>query len=276
MIMNLHTHTHHSPDGGSESVADRLALAESIGLQIMAVTDHCEVNRYYPAEHYHAVASQVFDYDSQAVMEGSLAETTACKGTNPNVKLLCGVELGQIPQEPELSQRLYNDPRLDLVIGSVHELPNMADFYFLDYTNPDMKPLITAYFDEVLALAQTDAWDILGHLTYGMRYMPNRADYDITPHLPIIDEIFRTVIAKGKAIELNGSMLKSPAPFTDPDLTLLKRYRSLGGQYLTISTDAHHGAYLDYRMNELEQMAADAGFTHLTYFERHQPMLVSL
>lgn len=276
MLMDLHTHTHHSFDGAPQTVAERIARAEALGLRWMAVTDHVEINRFYPAEHYGAVETEVWNYDGQRAFEGSLAEVTAEKANCRSVTLLCGAEIGQMPQEPELAAKLYADPRLDLVIGSVHELPQRPDFYFLDYSKEDIPALVTAYFDEVLRLAQIDTWDILAHLTYGLRYLPCRAEYDLTPHLPVIDEIFRTVIAKGKAIELNGSGLKSTPEFTDPALPLIRRYHELGGRYLTLSTDAHDTKYLGCRMNELEDMARAAGFTELTVFRKHQPELIPL
>ena len=135
---------------------------------------------------------------------------------------------------------------------------------------------MTAYFEEVLRLAQTDCYDILAHLTYGLRYLPNRRAYDLTPHLDLIDEILKTVIAKGKAIELNGSGLRKPQPYIDPDLILVKRYRDLGGEHLTISTDAHDTKYLGFGVDLLEDMARTAGFSRLTVFQKHEPFYVPL
>jgi len=276
MIMDLHTHTRHSPDAAQDTVAERVLAAQKLGLKYMAITDHVEINRYYPASYYHAQETEEFLYDSEAVFAGSVAETVSEQERSAPVTLLCGVEIGQIPQNIPLSEALYRDPRIDLVIGSVHELPGRADFYFLDYGKENIPSLMTAYFEEVLRLAKTDCYDILAHLTYGLRYLPDRADYDLTPHFPVIDEIFSEVIKKGKALELNGSNLKAENPFTDPDISLIRRYRELGGKYLTLSTDAHQTRHLGYQMDKLEHMAKMAGFTELTYFCKHQPILVSI
>lgn len=276
MIMNLHTHTHHSPDGAPQTVAERVCAAEALGLRYMAVTDHVEINRYYPAAHYGAEESAQFFYDGGGVFERSAAETAAAQAESGSVKLLCGAEIGQIPQDTEKSALIYNDPRVDLIIGSVHELPARPDFYFLDYETEDIPALVTAYFEELYRLAQTDCWDVLAHLTYGLRYLPNRRAYDLTPHLELIDEILKTVIRKDKAIELNGSGLRKPQPYIDPDLVLVRRYRELGGRYLTISTDAHDTAYLGYGIDLLEDMARTAGFSELTWFEKHEPRTVKL
>ncbi len=275
MIMNLHTHTHHSPDA-HQTVAERVEAANRLGLRFMAVTDHVEINRYYPAEYYHAEPSDMYFYNGKGVFEDSMASVAAAQADCAPLVLLAGAEVGQIPQDPEKSALIYQDPRVDLVIGSVHELPGRPDFYFLNYDEEDIPALVTAYFEEVLRTAQSDCYDILGHLTYGLRYLPDRRAYDLTPHLELIDEILMTVIRKQKAIELNGSGLRKPKLYIDPDLVLVKRYRELGGRYLTISTDAHDTQYLGYGVDLLEDMARTAGFSELTVFRKHEPFTVSL
>ena len=277
MIMNLHTHTCHSYDGADETVAERVQAAKALGLQIMAVTDHVELNRYYPAEAYGAEENEQFTYHFSDAYAQSVYFTEKEQQRCEGLKLLCGAEFGQIMQAPDIANALYQaDTRLDIVLASVHELNGMPDFYYLDYSKLDIPALITQYFDEVLATAQTDCYDVLAHLTYPLRYIPDRQAYDITPHLPVIDEIFRTLIAKEKALELNGSGLRYDKPFTDPDLPLIHRFREMGGKYLTVSTDAHSEKYLGFGIDKLEEMARQAGFSALTYFEKHQPHFVPL
>ena len=275
MIMDLHTHTHHSPDA-QDTVAERVEKANTLGLRIMAITDHCELNHYYPAAYYGETPSARVMHNGRQTFEGSVEETLAMQSRCGDLLLLCGTELGQIPQEPMIAKTLYEDPRIDFAIGSIHELPGMEDFYFLDYPSLCIRDLITQYFDEVLRVAQSDFYDVLAHLTYGLRYLPDRAGYDLTPHLPVIEEIFRAVIAKDKALEFNGSGLKAELQYTDPDLFLLRKYRELGGKRITLSTDTHAKEYLAYRMNDLEQLARELGFTHVTYYQKHKPVEIPL
>lgn len=277
MLMDLHTHTHHSPDAEADTVSERAARASALGLRFIAVTDHVEINRWLPAADYGKTETEEFVYDSRAVFEGSVAEICAVQEQSTGVRLLCGAEVGQIPQDIALAEALYRDPRLDLVIGSVHELPDMPDFFFLDYDSLDVPALIQAYFEEELRLARTDCYDILGHLTYGLRYLPERMKpFPLEPYFPVIDEIFRTLIAKDKALELNGSGLKSEHPFTDPGLSLIRRYHDLGGRLLTLSTDAHANCNVGRGMSLMEEMARAAGFTELTWLEKHTPQFVKL
>ena len=275
MIMNLHTHTHNSPDA-KQTVAERVKAANQLGLRFMAITDHVEINRYYPAEYYHAEESEMYFYDGCGVFARSAAETAAAQADCTPLRLLFGAEIGQIPQDTEKAALIYNDPRVDFVLGSVHELPCMPDFYFLDYSKEDIPALVTAYFEEVLRLARTDCWDVLAHLTYGMRYLPDRRAYDLTPHRALIDEILQTVIRKNKALEFNGSGLRKPQPYIDPELTILRRYFDLGGRNITISTDAHDTKYLGFGLDLLEDMVRAVGFTELTWFDKHEPRKVAL
>lgn len=275
MLMDLHTHTYHSPDA-ENTVAERVAAAQHMGLQIMAITDHCEVNHYHPAEYYHETPCDEIFHNGKSIFEHSVAETVALQDRCDDLLLLCGTELGQIPQCPEIAQKLYHHPQVDIVIGSIHELPHLPDFYFIDYHVHDISQLMQRYFDEVLALARTDYYDVLAHLTYALRYLPDRKSYDLSPHLPTIDEIFITLIQKDKALEFNGSGLHTRQEYTDPDLFLLQRYFDLGGRHLTLATDAHSTAHLGYRMQDMEKIAKSIGFTELTYFRKHQPYSVQL
>lgn len=276
MLTDLHTHTRHSYDAADETVAERIAAAKRLGLRAMAVTDHVEVNRFYPAIYYGESETEEFTYNFREAFARSLEETDRAKAGCGDLLLLCGAELGQCPQEPELSRALYGDPRLDLVIGSVHELPHKADFYFLDYAHENIPELMTAYFEEVLRLAESDCYDVLAHLTYGLRYLPDRAAYDLTPHLDVIDAIFDAVIRRGRALELNGSGLRYDPPYTDPDLSLIQRYYARGGRLLTLGTDAHETRFLGRGLDRLEEAVRQIGFTELTCFVRHEPVFFPL
>ena len=55
MLLDCHTHTHNSPDADNKSVADLCRRAVEMGLDTLAVTDHCEANRFYSMEYYNAV-----------------------------------------------------------------------------------------------------------------------------------------------------------------------------------------------------------------------------
>lgn len=56
----------------------------------------------------------------------------------------------------------------------------------------------------------------------------------------------------------------------------MKRFKEVGGRYITFGSDAHH--YYDVGKNIADgmEMAKAAGFTYLTIYEQHVPMLVPI
>ena len=91
MLIDCHNHTHNSPDGENESVLCRCARAAELGIGVLAVTDHCEVNRFFSLAHYGVEPNGYDTYDFGRDFELSMQENTAAKEHAPaGVKLLCG------------------------------------------------------------------------------------------------------------------------------------------------------------------------------------------
>lgn len=278
MLIDCHNHTHNSPDGAEESVLCRCARAAELGIGVLAVTDHCEVNRFFSLAHYGVEPNGYDTYDFGRDFELSMQENTAAKAKAPEgVKLLCGIELGQATHELALAEHIYADVRLDFVIGSMHQLPGWDDFAFLDYSKVDAAALFHENLQEIARLARTDTYDVLGHITYALRYMAAAGvQLELAPYREELAEIFRIVIAKDKGIEINTSGLRQAYGDCFPNLECLKLYRELGGKILTIGSDAHTNADLGKGIARELEIAREAGFTEITYFEKHEPQFIRL
>ena len=50
----------------------------------------------------------------------------------------------------------------------------------------------------------------------------------------------------------------------------------LGGEYITIGSDAHFTEHVGAGINEGFAIAEAAGFEYVTYFEKHKPTLVRI
>ena len=274
MLIDCHNHTHNSPDGAEESVLCRCARAAELGIGVLAVTDHCEVNRFFSLAHYGVEPNGYDTYDFGRDFELSMQENTAAKAKAPEgVKLLCGIELGQATHELALAEHIYADVRLDFVIGSMHQLPGWDDFAFLDYSKVDAAALFHENLQEIARLARTDTYDVLGHITYALRYMAAAGvQLELAPYREELAEIFRILIAKDKGIEINTSGLRQAYGDCFPNLECLKLYRELGGKILTIGSDAHTNADLGKGIPR----GLEAGFTEITYFEKHEPQFIRL
>ncbi len=279
ILTDCHTHTEISPDSDA-ALFSMCQKAQELGLQAYAVTDHIELCRYYPQGYYQAKPRNEEDFfDYAARWEQSMQQNTLAKALlSGKLNFISGIELGEPNADFSLAESLYQDKRLDFVIASLHELPDKLDFYFLDYQQEDTDRLLEAYFSVLLEISRKDCFDVLGHVTYPLRYIAGDAGIPVNMELyhEMLAECFKAVIQNGKGIELNtsGYRQKYGKPF--PDEELLKLYRDLGGKILTLGSDAHKPEDLGSGIAQGTKLAQSCGFDRICYFLQHEPHFIKL
>lgn len=277
--IDCHTHTEISPDSEAK-FADMLAAAQNAGLAAYAVTDHIELCRYYPQGYYKARPRNGEDFFNYAERwERSMTQNSLAKDLcGGKMQFISGIELGEPDVDFALGESLYRDKRLDFTIASLHELQGKLDFYFLDYRKEDVGALLTRYFDTLLSIAKWGYYDVLGHITYPLRYIEGDAGIpvDMTAYRDVIAEIFKAVIAGGKGIELNTSGYRQSYGKPFPDAQLLRLYRDLGGRILSLGSDAHRPEDVAGGIAQGAALAQSAGFDQVCCFVQHEPHFISL
>ena len=90
------------------------------------------------------------------------------------------------------------------------------------------------------------------------------------------ERILRQAIADGKGIELNTSSFKYGLPDLMPSRRILRFYRELGGELLTIGSDSHETVHLGDHIREVRPVLRDLGFRPFCTFERMKPVFHDL
>ncbi|MBQ2847566.1 MAG: histidinol-phosphatase HisJ family protein [Clostridia bacterium] len=266
-IVDLHTHTDNSFDG-NHSTMYLCETAYMKGIRAIAFTDHLEMDAFY-RDNFNRTAIQSF------------FEVAKARSAFSGKLLVCvGAELGQAVYDKEISEKLLNTMKYDFVIGSIHNLPNIQDFYYMDFSNEsiDYMDLLSQYFDWELKLAQWDKFDTLAHLTYPLRYIVGKygKNVDMAKFGEIIDEILLTLIKNKKSLELNTAGLRQPIGITSPDESILKRYKELGGKLLTIGSDAHYAEHLGAGIEQGYELALKCGFDKIALYQDRTPTLIPI
>lgn len=278
-LIDCHTHTQFSMDSEAD-INDCIRKAIDIGLSAYAVTDHCECSTWYTENHYSN--KENFDYFNYAQdFYNSVSAVTELKEKYKNFNLICGVEMGQATQDIEVAEKIISDERLDFIIGSMHQLKGEKDFYYIDYENMSMDEiynLLERYFKEVYQLCKMDCFDVLGHLTYCMRYMKccNGINPDISRFDEIIAESFRILAQNGKGIEINTSGIRQGFGDVFPSLKYVKLFRDMGGEILSIGSDSHYVDDIGKNVADGVETAKAAGFTRLCYFKKRKPYFINI
>ena len=281
-LMDCHTHTQFSVDSEAD-IGLCVKRAAELGLAAYAITDHCECNAWYGEEHYSDDEKKLREsFDYAADFEKSVSAVTALKEKYAGkLNLLCGVELGQILHDTDAAKIVNADKRVDFIIGSVHQVLGEQDFYFIDYeklTMDEIYDLLERYFREVYELSRTDLFDVVGHITYCLRYMKQRngIEADISRYDDIIAETFRNLAQNGKGIEINTSGLRQGFGDCFPNLKYVKLFRDMGGEIITIGSDSHTVEDIAANSAGGTGIARAAGFTRAAYFRKRKPYFTDI
>ena len=266
-IVDLHVHTDNSFDG-NHSATFFCEKAEVLELRAVAFTDHCEVDQFKGDPDYE---KRIF----QAFFEVSKVRS-AFRG---KMIVLNGIELGQPAFDKETADDIINRYDYDQVIGSVHNLRGGEDFYFMENLSMDeAKSLLKQYFDEIIIMLEWGNFDVLAHLTYPLRYFYSKSnlDIDLSEFDDQINKILKLTIEKGIALEINTAALRQPLNKLSPEINLIKRFKEMGGRYVTVGSDAHYAEHLAADIDAAYDAALEAGFECITFFQKRMPMLMKI
>ncbi len=264
-ISDSHTHSENSFDG-KDSVVMLCDRAYQMGLYSITVTDHCDCNDYYPN-------------NVRQDIEGSIRDTLKARGLYAEkIKIYLGIELGQPTQDTKAAEEALSLGAYDFVLGALHNLRGEQDFYFLKYNEENAPKLLNRYFEEMMELIEDDRFDSLAHLTYPFRYIAANPSLQITTvqYREQIDEVLNALVRNHKALEVNTSGLRQKIGVTLPDEAILRRFRELGGKYVTVGSDAHRWGDIGAGIEDAFRILQRCGYTHFTVYQKREPEMLPI
>lgn len=260
MLPDYHFHTDFSGDSQTP-VRAQLEQAISLGMKSLCVTDH----------HDYDVDSVIdFTLETDRYMETMSALKEEYKG---RIDLRIGIELGLQAHLKEYFKELLSAHPFDFVIGSTHFINRKDPAYPEFFEVKDEREAYLQYFQVTLDNVKSlDTYDVAGHLDYIVRYGPNKAAYySYEAYRDVLDDILRAVIAGGKGIECNTAGLRKGIRQPNPCVPVLKRFKELGGEILTIGSDAHVPEDLGADFQAVRELLLECGFTYYTEFKGRRP-----
>lgn len=271
MHIDLHLHSNVSVDSQTTMEA-AVKSAITKGVNILCFTDHCDL---ICAEQPGFKRDSSFEH--WAVGYEQIAAVREKYGDK--IEILHGMELGEIPQDPVRARQYSGAKGLDFLIGSIHALPSRQDFYYLQYgDDASCYALTEAYLDENILLAKENIADVIGHIGYTNRYMVRQGKYvDFLQFEEKLRELFSILVQNGRGIEINCSGLRQVnLNESFPNLEMLKLYKEMGGEILTIGSDAHTEAHVGAGFYEARELAKQAGFAYMTVFRKRKAEFIAI
>ena len=225
-MFDCHMHSTVSYDGHN-TPAEMAAAAAAAGLKEICFTDHLDYDEFQPRE---KTAFRAEDY------------TRAYAGLRvPGVTIRLGAEVGLTDWNRQEVSRDLKLRHYDFVLGSIHYVDGL-DIYLPPFWQGKTVPEAERrYFETMLECVRLhDDFDVLAHLTYISKVRANPARRLVPPeeYREIVDEILKVLVAKGKGMEINTSGVDRVGDFL-PGEAYLRRFRELGGEIVTVGSDAH-------------------------------------
>lgn len=266
---DFHLHTCFSSDSDS-SVESMIRAAIQKGLKIICFTEHQDFD-YHPQGD---ASSCSFQLDANSYMETMQRYKEQYKN---DIEILTGVEFGVKEGIGEKIKHMVTTYPFDFIIASSHEAGGL-DPYYPDYFETfSAEEGLRIYFESIVTNIDCfDGFQSYGHLDYVVRYLPDPTYYRPEAYFDIFDEALKKIIALGKGIECNTGGLKYGLPHTNPHIKLLKRYKELGGEMITIGSDAHKPEHIAYDFHVVPELLKEAGFHYYTIFRNQKPEFIKL
>ena len=99
----------------------------------------------------------------------------------------------------------------------------------------------------------------------------HKINFDYSVVIEDIKDLLSTVITRNKALELNTANAKDG--FFMPDEYILKLYKEMGGELITLGSDAHVAENVANGLNEGKLLLKKCGFTKYYYYEKRKPKI---
>lgn len=268
---DVHIHSEYSHDSTCP-VSQIYQTALEKKMDVVCITDHCDL---YPAHQ----TQEIVDYRTQ-VFRG-ISETIK---DYKDVEILIGVELGGGFIRPELAQQVIGSQPYDMVIGSVHgimfrgERMSTSKFDFGSVDEAAMMEYLDGYMDASIYIAEKLDVDVLAHLTYILRYLNGKYQKNMDWHIfeEKIRRVFRALIARGIALEINTSCVGSFYDEWLPAKEIVELYIAMGGRLFTLGSDAHKSEKIGNGFEDVKDYLRQKGIDTLVYYKQRKPQFYKI
>lgn len=276
MIADTHVHSRLSDDAPQDpenTIDSALQQAKKQNLRYLCTCEHCDL----------LTAPGCYNVDFDAYEAAfAKAETAQRKEVQSPTRLLFGIELAHAHTQKKQAQSVLKAHAFDFVLGSLHLSRRGIDYWAVDYPSlPEDSTLLAMFEDyvgELWEIASSCDFDSLAHATYPLRYFAKAGRMrqlceEPSQYVPLYADVFRQLIQRGKALEVNTSTLEASG-FPMPQVDLIRLYYDMGGRLVTTGSDSHDYRTVAHGIDRAEQLLRDIGFAGVTVFVGRKPHII--
>lgn len=266
MKSDFHLHSNYSGDS-TAPLTSMIEKGIQLGLTTMCFTDHQDFDYVYDCG--------PFPLKTEAYVNELLKLQEYYKD---KINVLIGVEIGLQPYLKDTLIEYVDKYPFDFIIGSSHSVHGIDPYYPEFFSGKTEQEAVAEYFASIIEnVQQFSSFQVYGHLDYIIRYCTDKdKHYSYHDYVDIIDELLTLLIYKNIGIEINTAGLKYGLKNAHPHPEIIKRYRELGGEIITVGSDAHKPEHVAYEFQTAESVLKACGFHYYTIFKERKPQFIPL
>lgn len=262
-LVDCHVHSTFSPDA-EDTIDSMCEAAVAAGLSEICFTDHAD---FEPRDE--SFGYMRFEEYRKAIQQ-------AANKWDGVLRIGAGVEADYQTWYTGQVEEFLAGRHFDFVLGSVHWVDSlsMTGEVFDRY---GVEGAYRRYLENVLGAAKSGLFDALAHLDFIKRYAFEKyGQFPLKVFSSEIETILKVIIDKGIALEINTSGLRRPERETLPGLETFKLYRQLGGELITIGSDAHRVRDLGSGILQTVDLMRGVGFRYIAVFRNRRPEFITI
>lgn len=264
-MIDYHIHSSLSADCSVDMLAMATA-AQAKGLKDICFTEHIDFD--FPSEE---------DVDFSVDFDAYQNTFEAVSAAFPDVRIRKGIEAGLETVSLDRYPALLDGKDLDFIGASVHIVFERDPYYPSFWQDVDQRRAYDEYMRLLIETAKaSEIYDVLSHIGYIAKFCPHKDRlFRYTDYSDTIDILLRLLIERGKGIEVNTNGLLM-TPSTMPETAIIRRYHELGGEIITVGSDAHTEEIVGYRVPETLAVLSDIGFRYICAFDARKPRFIPI
>ena len=259
-MFDFHIHSSVSFDG-NDSIESIAKEALKAGLHEICFCEHIEPAHTYDIE-----------WDGYVDFEEYTRQIRSAQAKYPQLKIRQGFEVGlALSSTEKITEYLLKNP-VDFVIASQHMIAGEDPYYPSYFEGKTQRESEELYLEYLLdCLEHFNKYSVVGHIGYVNQHSPHNRPLPYADYKDLIDRILRTAIDAGKGIEINtNGYYKYGEPMPTPDI--IRRFLELGGEIITIGSDAHYKTVVGAKYAEAKALLSSAGAKYICTFEKMCPV----
>ncbi|WLD91865.1 histidinol-phosphatase [Alkalihalobacillus sp. AL-G] len=187
---------------------------------------------------------------------------------NKGIDVRMSIEMDYTPGKHKEMAEFINRYDFDYVIGSIHWVEDFGidlSEFKQEWDRRDITDVYRGYFDQVITLAESNLFDILGHfdLVKMFNHIPTDTEFLLEQYERATDALKQSKTC----IEISTAGLRKPVSEIYPHEDLLRIcYKK--GIPIVLSSDAHYPEHVGYQYDAAIGLAKNIGYTHLMTFDK--------